>query len=93
MSVGLLTPINQFCMTVNLLGSPNHPYQAQMFQIVAPWGQTDYAHIWEGAVEQVLHIGSKTSGRMGMYWQQGLTNGLVTASLTAPTSANPIRNG
>lgn len=85
--------MTSFCITVNLGGNPTNPGQATTYQFVTPWGQTDPNVSWEGAINQAFRIGSLHTGRQGMYFTSGLTNGLATSSQTAPTSATPIRNG
>lgn len=82
-----------FYMTVNLLGNPTNPGQATGFQIVTPWGQTDYSLNWPTVTNQAFHIGSFHTGRQGMYFTSGITNGVATSSQLVPISATPIRNG
>ena len=59
------------------------PYQANTFQGLSPWGQTDLCYDWEDVLNQLFQIGSKTSGRQGMFWTAGTYN---QASLQAPYS-------
>lgn len=82
--------MTSFFIQVNLQGNPTNPGQASAYQLVAPWGQTDYCWPWESAVQQLFLIGSKHSGRMGMYFQLGTTNGHTT-TVAGNSNANSIK--
>ena len=82
-----------FWITVNMTGpaSGTVPGQATTFQIVTPWGQTQPCYTFTEALNVAFNFSSVESGKMGNYFNLGITNGLVTGSQTVPTSANLIQ--
>lgn len=84
--------ISTFYIQVDLGGNPTTPNMATSYLIHTPWGDTDACDVWEEAVNQAFHVGSKESGRQGMYFKQALTNN-VTTTVSGTQSGNKIRNG
>jgi hypothetical protein len=67
----------------------SNPNQAQTWQIVTPWGQSNVCYSWEEAVNEVI-LRSRFSGVMGNYFNNSTTNGTSGSGTAPPLSANNI---
>jgi hypothetical protein len=61
--------------------------QATTYQVVTPWGQSTACYSFGDALNQAMGAGSTESGAIGNFLNNGVTRGLVTGSVTVPTSA------
>ena len=76
---------------LNFQGTITYPGQATGFQLVAPWGASQYCESFEEAVCQIFEkAGNRyAGGRIGNYFLAGTTNGL-SSTITGTATANDI---
>lgn len=85
--------LSQFFVTVLLSsGSVANPRNSQGFQVVTPWGKSPVrSSLLEAWYDVVTRTGDESTGVMGNYLTNQVTNGLSTqAGQTVPLNANEV---
>ena len=84
--------LSQFFVTVLLSGSVANPRNTQTYQVVTPWGKSaQRSSLLEAWYDVVNRTGDESTGVMGNYLTNQVTNGLTTqGSITAPLNANEV---
>lgn len=85
------TPFAQFVLAIITTGGVV-PGNFSTIQIVTPWGQSGQCYSLDSAFTAAFEQpGSTSSGRMGAYFQSGVTDGLASNPIAmVPLSAYPI---